>query len=168
MSYPAGTISANGVSVPIFVSDQGRWEAEYAGRSLGFETRDKLETAIKRLTKTTTVPVAVAFVRIEKRGTAGIAKTAGTATGIHAGNGNVLVVWHQRHGDVKDQIKSPSYQTVDFGGVDDDVLAEYGDLVAAAARAEKAADEFRAKYKIDLKDEVLNAIKKATEEGQSA
>lgn len=165
--HSAGTITANGVSVPIFVTDQGDWTAAHAGRELRYESREKLEAAIKRLTKTTTTPVAVDFVRIEKRGDQGIVRTRGTATGIHSGNGNVLVVWHTRHGgDQKDQTKPAGgwhSTTADFGDVSDEVLAEYRDLVIAKAQAEAAERAFVDKHKIDLKDEVLKAIKGAAE-----
>lgn len=163
--HPAGTITANGVSVEIFVNDDGEWEADYAGRTLRFPVREKLEAAIKRVTKTTTTPVEIPFVRIERRGERGITTTRGTATGIHSGNGNVLVVWHLGiDGDQKDQTKSAGgygERALDLGDVSDDVLAEFRALVIARAKAVVAEQEFASKHKINLKDAVLNAIAEA-------
>lgn len=161
--FPAGDITANGVTVPITVNDRGSWQAEYAGKNLSYETRDKLEASLKRLTKSAAVQVEVSVVSVEKH-LGGTRFVRGTLTGIHGGNGNVLVTWHHsgRRGDVKEQI-GYSYGGARgryFGGdVTDEQLKAYSDLVeaerAAVAAVRKAEDRYEIK---DVKKAVQSVI----------
>lgn len=160
--FPAGEIVTNGVTTPIFVDDRGKWEAEHAGRRLHHETRDKLEAALKRLTKQTTVPVEVPFLCVEKLDTRGIKFRRGVATGIHSANGNVLVTWKTSHGDVKEQLSHSGFQMVFLpGDTSEDDVKLLHQLVQDAARAANALREFERAHGITVKDEVLKAIENA-------
>lgn len=161
--YNVGSITANGIEVPITVNDQGHWLAEYAGKRLSYETRDKLESSLKRLTKSAAVQVEVSVISVEKA-LAGTRFVRGTLTGIHGGNGNVLVTWHHggRRGDTKEQI-SYSYggsRGRYFGGdVTDEQLREYADLVEAERAATAAVRKAEARYEIkDVKKTVQAVI----------
>lgn len=161
--FPAGDITANGVTVPITVNDRGSWQAEYAGKNLSYETRDRLEASLKRLTKSAAVQVEVSIVSVEKH-LGGTRFVRGTLTGIHGRNGNVLVTWHHggRRGDTKEQI-SYTYGSANgryFGGdVTDKQLQEYADLVEAERTAREAVQEAERRYMIkDVKKTVQSVI----------
>lgn len=152
--YEAGQVEANGVVVPISVDDNGKWIAEYDGRTLTYPVREKLEAAIKRLTKRAAVTVAVSVVKVEKR-LDEVSAVRATATGIHGANGNVLVTLHHggRRGDVKEQIsvRYSSQTGLWFGGdVTDAQIAEFDRLVRASAEAQKAVRTLEERLKIDL------------------
>lgn len=159
--YPAGVISANGIDVPIKVTDSGKWEAEINGRTWSYETRDKLEASLKRQTKQATVKVAVPVVAV-KVGWGTVSWVRGTLTGIHGANGNVLAVWHHggQRGDIKEQI-STGYgsQSGYFGGdLTDEQLTEYARLVQVAHEADQARRKAEKAYEIRPKDTVIRAI----------
>ena len=161
--FPAGDIESNGVSVPINVNSQGKWWAEYDGRTLSYETRDKLEGALKRLTKSAAVTVEVSVVKVENA-LSGTRWVRGTLTGIHGGNGNVLVTWHYggRRGDVKEQIAYRYGGTSGryFGGdVTDDQLRAYTDLVRTAREAADAVKAAESRHTVkDVKKIVQSVI----------
>lgn len=153
-NFDAGTIEANGVTIPIKVNAQGNWLAKYDGRELTYPTREKLENSLKRLTKRAAVVVAVPVVQIN-RTYDGARGTRATATGIHGANGNVLVTLHKggRVGDVKEQVSTrfSSEAGLWFGGdVTDEQIAEFSRLIKVAYEAKTAVDALERRLKIDL------------------
>jgi hypothetical protein len=161
-NYDVGTIETNGVTIPIQVNTVGQWLAEYDGRTLAYPTREKLEAALKRLTKRAAVVVSVPVVKIEKKYD-GVARVRATATGIHGANGNVLVTLHHggRRGDVKEQ-ESARYSygsSLWFGGdVTDEQIAEFDRLIKAHKAAKEAMDAMEKRLKIDLSKAVETAV----------
>lgn len=160
--YPAGSIEHNGVTVPIFVDDTGRWGADYAGQRLRYDTRDKLETRIKALTRSATVRVEVPAVRVT-RTLSGATRVRATLTGIHGGTCNPLVTLHfgDHRGDVKEQVISSwgSGETIWFGGdVTDEQITEYSDARAEMLAAQARVQKLEEWYKIQIKDAVQRAI----------
>ena len=160
-SYNAGVIEANGVTVPIQVDDQGRWLAKY-GRTLTYPAREKLEGALKRLTKRAAVVVSVPVVQIDKHYD-GASWTRATATGIHGANGNVLVILHKggRVGDVREQVSArySSQAGLWFGGdVTDEQIAEFSRLIKAHREAKQAMENMEARLRIDLLKAVETAV----------
>lgn len=161
-NFDAGTIEANGVTIPIQVNTRGQWLAKYDGRELTYPAREKLEAALKRLTKRAAVVVAVPVVKIE-RSYDGAQGTRATATGIHGANGNVLVTLHPggRRGDVKEQISTRygSEAGLWFGGdVTDEQIAEFSRLIKVAYEAKQAVDTMERRLKIDLRKAVETAV----------
>ena len=160
--YPAGSIEHNGVTIPIYVDDSGRWCADYAGQNLWYDTRDKLASRIKTLTRTATVRVEVPVVKVIRTLT-GASRVRATLTGIHGGTGNVLVTLHygDRRGDVKEQV-SRSYGSREelwFGGdVTDEQIREYADARAAMIAAQSRVRTLEDRYEIQIKDAVQRAI----------
>lgn len=134
--WDAGTITTNGVEVPVRVDDRfGTWNAVYAGKSLSYDTRDKLEGALARLTKKTKAEVAVPVIRIKEYrgwGEGNIKVTRGVLTGIHSGNGNVLATWTVRGTEVKEQITSDSGARYVSADTTDEQLKEYNRLLRLA------------------------------------
>ncbi len=160
--FNAGSIEANGVTVPITVDNQGNWKAKYDGRTLSYPIREKLENALKRLTKRAAVVVSVPVVSIE-RSYSGASRTRATATGIHGANGNVLVTLHHggHRGDVKEQISTKYSSQIGlwFGGdVTDEQIAEFSRLIKAHKEAKEAMDNMEARLRIDLLKAVETAV----------
>lgn len=153
-NHDAGVISANGVDIPIQVTDEGEWIAEYDGRTLHYPLREKLDGALRRLTKRAAVQVAVPVVQINKQHNRAL-RTRATVTGVHGANGNILVTLHKggRIGDVKEQISSRFSTQVGlwFGGdVTDEQIAEYSALVSAEYEAAQARRAMENLLKVDL------------------
>jgi hypothetical protein len=168
MEYSAGKIETNGVTVPILVNDQGEWRAEYDGRTLVYPTREKLEAAIKRLTKRAAVVIEMAAVRIEKTAD-GVRRVRATFTGIHGANGNALATLHfsDRRGDVKEQIsfRYGSQAGLWFGGdVTDEEIAKFGHLIKVANEAKQAVDRMQGRLQIDLQKAIERAVAARTPE----
>ena len=160
--HPAGQIEANGITVPIYVTDHGSWEAEYDGRVQSYPTREKLENRLKALTRHADVRVEIPVVRITPSYD-GATRVRATLTGIHGANGNVLGVLHYggRRGDVKEQFaKSYGSSEMWFGGdVTDEQIQEYAALRRAKYEAEQAVRAAEARYAIkDVKALVQRTI----------
>jgi hypothetical protein len=162
VQYPAGQIEANGVTVPIFVTDDGNWQAEFDGRTQSYPTREKLENRLKTLTRQSAVRVEIPVIKVE-RTYDGARFIRATLTGIHGANGNVLGVLHygDRRGDVKEQF-SRSYGSSEtfFGGdLTDEQLKEYAELRRVASEAGQAVREAEKRYEIkDVKAMVQRVI----------
>lgn len=91
--YPAGEITKGDITLSIRVDDEGHWLAEIQGKTVGYDTRAKLEAAIDRHARRAARRVEVAFVQY-REGIHGIAAfKEGVATGIHGGTGHVLATW---------------------------------------------------------------------------
>jgi hypothetical protein len=161
--FDAGSIEANGITIPIQVDDQGNWLAEYDGRTLSYPAREKLENSLKRLTKRAAVVVAVSVVNVEKSYDRA-RHTRATATGIHGANGNILVTLHKggRIGDVKEQVSARygSYGSgLWFGGdVTDEQIAEFSRLIKAHKEAKEAMEAMENRLRIDLFKAVETAV----------
>lgn len=166
-NYAAGSITTNGIEVPIQVDTQGYWKAEYAGHQLAYETREKLENRLKNLTRKTKTEVAVPVTRISVArgwGKVSVSRRRGVATGLHAGNGNVTVSWEAdgRRAAVKEQIVTgygSSSDTLYVGGdVTDEQVAEYGRLLEAKRVAVEAVSAWEKAHEIRVKKVVEAAI----------
>lgn len=162
--WDAGVIEANGVEVPVQVDDfSGDWTAEYAGKSLRYETREKLANRLKTLTKQTKIDVEVHVVRITPYTGWGEGKatiTRGKLTGLHAGTGNVLADWTVRGKSQKEQIVSYSNRGSIYVGGDTSAeeLEKYGKILSELKRLQIEKTAWERKYEIKPKDAVENAI----------
>lgn len=166
-TYPAGSITANGIEVPIQVDTQGRWKAEYAGQQLAYETREKLENRLKNLTRKTKTEVAVPITKIEVArgwGAVSVSPRRGIATGLHAGNGNVTVSWEAsgRRPAAKEQIVTGygmGSGTLYVGGdVTDEQVSWYGQLLETQRVAVEAVSAWEKANRIEVKKVVEQAI----------
>lgn len=152
MKYTAGTIEKNGVEVEIFVDTDGRWLADVAGKGLVHPTRDKLADAIGRMTKRVTAKVEVPFFLVSTHN-GNVRVREGVCTGIHSGNGNLLVTW--KAGNVKEQIRV---------GFSDDIFSEkvYAEQCAKLLRERSEAEHrYRShnrQFRIALEDDVKKAL----------
>lgn len=152
MKYTAGTVEKNGIEVEIFVDTDGRWLGEVAGKSLVHPTREKLVDAIGRATKRVSTKVEVPFFLVSAHN-GNVRVREGIVTGIHSGNGNLLVTW--KAGNVKEQIRV---------GFSDDIFAEkvYAEQCAKLLRERMEAEHrYRAhnrQFRISLEDDVKKAL----------
>lgn len=167
--YSAGTITTNGVEVPIEVDDQGRWRAEYAGERLYADTRSQLEGKLSRLTKKTKQAVEIHVIRVkENEGWAnpGITVAQAVLTGIHSANGNVLSKV-KLGGKWQSEQLSGWRQDGMYVGADTtkEELEEYGRLIRVRAETLKAINEWVKRHEIKPKDAVETALR--AQSGQS-
>jgi hypothetical protein len=161
--YPAGEITHNGVTVPIFVDDWGHWSATYAGTKHTEESRPKLDTRLKRTIKRTVTKVNVPFVAVRQDNQQ---FKRGTAYGIHEGTGNILAEWDD---GTKEQIKSGGYgawHTHLFGNIPDADLATWVLLARAARDAQRTLAVFVSDHERNLKDDVMRAADEAADKAR--
>lgn len=168
--WDAGTITTNGIDVPVQVDDyNGNWKAEYAGKHLSYETRDKLVNALARLTKKTKAEVAVPVIRIKAYrgwGDGDITIARGVLTGLHSGNGNVLATWTVRGTAMKEQITSDSSTSYVGSDTTDEQLAEYNRLLRLKAQTLREIRDWETAHQIKPKDAVETALNaKAGDDG---
>lgn len=166
-TYPAGKITANGIVVPISVDDGGNWRARYQDRNLSFETRDKLEAAIKRATRKTTANVEIPILRVQVSHVGDVTTRRGVLTGIHAGTGNPLVMWTVRGQQMREQITSWSESGVTYfpGDFPDEEVTRYARLNREKIVAVDALLRFEQKNKINPRDVLAEALELAVSEG---
>lgn len=165
--HAAGTITTNGVDVPITVDDDGRWLARYAGEYLHADTRDKLKGKLDRLTKKTKQSVEVHAFQIKERfpyADAGITVAEAVLTGIHSANGNVLAKVKIGGKWQSVQLSGWGSDSGRFAGADTtrEELAEYGRLIRVKAETNKAINEWEHRHMIKPKDVVERALKAAS------
>lgn len=160
--WDAGTITTNGVDVPVQVDDyDGKWSAQYAGKNLSHETRDKLVAALGRLTKQAKVEVAVPVIRItEYQGwdIGNIKVARGYLTGIHSGNGNVLATWAVRGTEMKEQITRDNGVSYVGGDTTDSDLDEYNRLLRIKADTLKKIHAWNKAHGVDVRKAVEVAL----------
>lgn len=160
-SYDAGEITTNGVSVPIKVTDDGDWTAEYAGQHLRTDSRDKLKGRLARLTRSSKVEVAVPVVKVRLAGLGNdtVVVTRGVAYGLHGGTGNVMVTWTIKGKETKEQLSSYGYsETYIAGDVTDEELKDYAAMMKAKAELRSREEGWLKRHRIDPKKAVQQAI----------
>lgn len=160
--WDAGTITTNGIEVPVQVDDYtGRWTAVYAGKSLSYDTRYKLTAALARLAKKTKIEVEVPVIRIKEYrgyGDGNITVARGVLTGLHSGNGNVLATWIVRGTEVKEQITYESGTSYVGADTTDEQLAEYNRLRILAKQTQREITDWERSHQIRPKGAVETAI----------
>jgi hypothetical protein len=164
--YPAGTLTTNGVEVPVHVDDNGQWRAEYAGQSLLADSKDKLKGKLDRLTKKTKASVEIHVIRIQEKQSwaePGILVNEAVLTGIHSANGNVLAK-HKIGGRWQsEQLSGWSRDGIYVGGdTSREELEEYGRLIRVRAETRKAIDEWEKAHVLKPKEVVERALKAVT------
>lgn len=167
--YEAGTAEVNGVTVPLKVDDFGKWKANYAGQTLGYDTREKLVNRLKALTKQTAAKVEVHVIRIkpyEGYGAGNLRIASGVLTGLHAGTGNVLAAWQVRGKTEREQITSWGQGGTLYVGGDtpEQALAEYNEIRIQLAELKQARDKWERRYTVRPKEAVEQAL--AAQAGQ--
>jgi hypothetical protein len=116
MMYEAGKIRASGYDWPIYVDEDGKWYARIEGgyTEPGAASREELPRIIARRIRAATQKTEVRFWGYNRHeASKGI--RAGTVTGVHAGNSNLLVQWDDGS---KDQLKFMSGWTMLEPGAD--------------------------------------------------
>lgn len=167
--YSAGTITTNGVEVPIEVDYQGRWRAEYAGERLYADTRSQLEGKLSRLTKKIKQAVEIHVIRVKENAGwtgPGIKVAEAVLTGIHSANGNVLAKIKLGGKWQNQQLTGWSRDGM-FVGADttEEELKEYGRLIKTRDETRRAIEAWVKHHEIKPKDAVEQALK--AQSGQS-
>lgn len=165
MKYPAGEIVRNGFTVEIFVDDVGSWIAEVGTEYLREKSRQDLEAKIAKLTKRSVVKVSIPFMRVTFTGWDGAKSTfrRGTATGVHSGNGNLLVEWPPLRGSgapVREQLNHLGSSERIFKPLTAGELETYTELSHSLREAQLAHKKFLEIHQLGingLKDAVLKA-----------
>lgn len=160
--YEAGSITTNGVEVSIKVNDDGDWTAEYAGKHLSSDTRDKLKGKLARLTRGAKVELEIPVIRTEIKGLGGdtVVVRRGVLTGVHGGTGNVLAAWMVRGQTVKEQITGWESSSLDYvaGDTTDEELKEYAGIIRSLSELRDREDKWLRRHRIDPKKVVETAI----------
>jgi hypothetical protein len=165
-THPAGEISANGFVIPIFVNNNGQWTATHQTKNFAFDTRAKLEAALKRETKKSITKVAIPIRRVQIKYSGEVTTRRGTLTGIHSGTGNPLVTWILKGSELKEQLTSWGESGVKYfpGDMPDAKIEEFARLSREATEAARALLLFEKNYKIEPKEALLKELGRAVSE----
>lgn len=156
-TYPAGSMTVRGHKINIFTTDDGTWLAYPGNDRVKADTRDGLKLALGRHLKAATLTVEVPFVGGYGWSNEPIRK--GVATALHSRHGAVLVRWED---GTKEQI-AHGLKTL-TGDTDP---AEWKALVEAAQVADRALRDYEEANKINLAEEVRNAMSAAVDAAES-
>lgn len=161
-------IEVRGTKYEIEVDEAGRWHTIVGSERVTAESRSELKDKLLELSAKAAVKVAIPFTLMTSSG--GVRRdrspARGVITGIHAGNGNMLVKWLSGWQAGTSTQWTPSYQDVIFeGDVSLEDAAEYARLREADQQAKQALALFINERKIELRDRVVVAIKEAVENG---
>jgi hypothetical protein len=156
--YPAGQLTVKGAPFDIWVTDDGEWVAKPNSIRVTAATRAGLADEIARVFRPG--KVAVRFIMLEGTGNA-MRAVRGTATGIHSGNGALLVTWE---GGRRGQLSTltPGSTMLD-PGTDPE---EWARLFRASVEAGQALYRFVQAHKIDVRQEVRAALRATAEESE--
>jgi hypothetical protein len=154
--YPAGVMTVRGRKFEVLATDASTWRAYLNGNRIEAADREKLKAKLMSATKIAAQSVSVPFIRrATSRYAHGRDIRRGTATGVHSGNGNLLVTWD--NGD-KEQF-TPQYGVTVLRPDADP--GEWQRLVDAQRDAEKALATFESEHRLDLGKMVRAEMEKA-------
>lgn len=164
--YPVGLhMGKDGTDVPLFVTDRGQWIAQVGEKTVTDWQRTGLCAQIDKLTKRRIAKVSVPVTRVVPHET-GITIRHGVLTGVHGSNGNPLVTWTIRGGEVKEQITDDRFIGTDeiyFEKLSKEEVDELAGLVLAKQDANRRYREFRDAHGMSVRETILNALDNAKE-----
>jgi hypothetical protein len=159
--HPAGKLNIRGSVFEIFVDDSGNWAAYDDGYRVSAITRDGLKEILLRRTKQAAATVGVRFTCLSRSRLGTDLVRHGTATGIHTGNGNLLVTWS----DGKKEQFTDRYGVTVVRELTVAELAQWEALRAEAKRAAQKLEAFVAGARLDLEKATKQAIEIAMQGG---
>ena len=163
MMYEMHPIEVRGQKFPVRADANGTFMATAGGTTLHSPTYAGLRDKLLNLTAKAQVRLSVPFVLINA-GPTGDGHVSGIVTGIHGGNGNLLVTWTggNRKGQ-KDQW-TPGYSDVVFSEASAEEVARYRELRRRKAEADAVLFRFTEDRKIDLQAVVKAAVEEAVKD----
>lgn len=152
-------ITSRGQKFAVTVDDTGQFRALNSDgtEAASSETRADLARQLGKRTQQAQASVAVRFTTLGRWGKA----RRGTVTGIHAGNGNLIVVWDDDPKHTKVQFSRAGYDIVVLADMDDDTASEGIRLQKAKLQAETDYADWLSTWRLDLHQAVADAIGKA-------
>jgi len=162
--YDAGTVTKNGIEVPVKVDTDGQWRAQVGEDQLIAATKAELVKKIDRVTKKVSQTVSIPFtsVQLSQRHDGRVNRQVrqGVATGIHSGNSNILVLWTD-NGERAQVDRWSNGGRDKFVPLTPDEADEYTRLYVAQVKAQRAVSEWEQAHKINLRQEVTAALEAA-------
>lgn len=165
-------IEVRGTSYPVTVDEAGRWHTIVGSERITGDTRAELQDKLRELSAKAAVRVEIPFVLMTAGGgirREGDGTARGIVTGIHAGNGNMLVDWKTGWQAGQKTQWTPSYSDVIFeGDISADDVRHWRQLKRELQEATRELSDFEQPRKIQLRDRVVVAIKEAVERDSEA
>jgi hypothetical protein len=160
-------IEVRGTKHHVTVDESGDWCATVGKETLRSKTRSGLVDKLRELTAKAAVTIEIPFLLVNG-GSRGDRPARGVVTGIHSGNGNMLIRWTTGWQAGKSQQWSPSYSDVIFDGAIPDEDVEKRSVLAEAKRVATAElYDFDRLRTIQLRDLAVAAIDRAVRDGNA-
>lgn len=156
-------ITVRGTKYEVKVTDNGDWVTQAGSEQIRAATRTGLKDKLTELSARAAVAIAIPFVLLtdSNYGRSGTV-SRGLVTGIHAGNGNLMITWTTGWRAGKKTQWTPSYQDVVFGGdVTDEDVEQWRELRKVKAAATRELESFEQERKIQLRDRAVVAVQEA-------
>jgi hypothetical protein len=163
---PVHPIEVRGTTYHVKVDASGTWFADAGGSTVTAPTKDALAIKLRQLTAEAAVTVEIPFVLLASGSGGKNGPARGVITGIHAGNGNLLVSWATGWQAGKKAQWTPGYNDLILAGsTSEETIEQWQELDRVKREASKKLYEFEMARKINLKDLAVAAIKKAVTDG---
>ena len=135
----------------VHLNEHGVFQTTVGVETLQSNTRDGLKDKLMEVTAKAQVKLSIPFVYLNGGGRNGNS-ARGIVTGLHGGNGNLMVEWQTGWRKGERQQWTPSYGDVIFtGSVTDAEVEEYIELRKAANVATEQLNDYARTRKLDLK-----------------
>lgn len=149
--HNAGTLTVKGHEYQVFVDDEGAWISYHNGQEVKTGSKDKLRKDLERLVRAAKVSVSVPFTVVGTTYHGPVFARSGVATGLHSGNGNVLVRWPDGQAE---QLQRYGNTTLDASADPQEWL----ELAREAAAAQEKLKAYEQKHALQLHQAVREAV----------
>lgn len=160
--YPAAPLTVKGLDFEVVTDPDGNWRTRFNGMAVTAPTRGELAAAVERVIPKA-AKVAVPFVALLGSGNDQQGRR-GTAYGIHAGTGHILVTWDDGTKGSLSSLITTARQMLDAGADP----AEWNRLHKAYVEAAQAMHRYQQAHQYDLRRKVSDAIRAAMAGGEQA
>jgi hypothetical protein len=157
-------IEVRGTKYQVHVTEGGDWCAQVGKENIRSSTRVGLRDKLRELSAKASVTIAVPFTWLNDNGGGreGPRTSRGLVTGVHAGNGNLMVTWTTGWRAGRKAQWEPNYQDVIFDGdATDEDIERWAALRKAKNDATCALELFEQEHKIYIRDKAVVAVQEA-------
>lgn len=152
----------------VHVSTSGDFQTTVGATTLTSPTYSGLKDKLLDLTAKAAVTVHVPFVLMTGGGMVNREPARGVVTGIHGGNGNLMVSWSTGWQAGQKTQWTPNYGDVIFTDATAEEVEQWRALRKASSDAQNALNQFEHDRKIQLKELAVKAVAEAVNDAGQA
>jgi hypothetical protein len=156
-----------GTRYEVSVDPSGNFCTNVGSELVRSPTRTGLQDKLRELTAKASVKVRIPFVLMTAgRGITGAEVAQGYITGIHAGNGNMMVEWVTGWQAGQKTQWTPSYADVIFASATEAEVAQWRSLRRASSEAQNELGTFESERRFDIRAAAVKAVEEAARDAR--